>query len=789
MSGPGKRLLVPVPGAAEQSRLARTADYDQNRLNNIELERLRKQRDSIIGNLQVDETQIIGEINLLHQERIELKNLKPQVASLPGLQKELSDLKVLLEAIKDAAHEDQAVNIVSAIDAKNTQIQDQMRAMSKLPELQAASDKLKAVVGALGAAVTKDSDIAEIVQKMIADNLQSRNNAHENTLKLAAKDTEIVRITELLNEHTKTAREHAEALRLKDQEISLLNVDKSTETPEIAKMKADLRESKLRTSVVESALANEQRLWGELDGANKELKIQLGVAEAAKADTAAQIDARDAYIAALAKSIVNMQFVLDVTLTGEYKKMNEVQMALDRPVWNGGDQFVETNRTVVRQMDEFEKDVIKWVRRGMTSIAEVSELEYYVKALVQVIDSMKKMSLEFEGPSTTDKMVTTKLDEMTFVNLQDRKKAILAEVALFETAMQTIKEELKHQKQTIDDLADLANDAQYAFFDSTDQLKCLVKDVDVPELKKRIRRPDVPESGHPLETQSTNLLTKIGEYETAFGAVQTRLASNKIEIKRQKNEIDKVTADSQRMTGEIERLSKPKSTPVLVTAPASASPAVVSPNTEVKDLQDRIAYLENEIVNFKNDARTMRDKLQEQADRLASIDSAPVSPRSTHTPDSAQLFELLERLHKLVGPDFPHVLTEEKKNDFIDQCCIFFVRAIPLNQKREFILAIDKYADIRAHLDFELYTAVYQYLMGTPPPRARRGEWYGIGEDAVVEEELPIKPPFDTTLPSNDRSKYRKSPFEDITPNVEGKKARMPIVQLLTDLKTMHACM
>ncbi len=50
--------------------------------------------------------------------------------------------------------------------------------------------------------------------------------------------------------------------------------------------------------------------------------------------------------------------------------------------------------------------------------------------------------------------------------------------------------------------------------------------------------------------------------------------------------------------------------------------------------------------------------------------------------------------------------------------------------------------------------------------------------------EVPTKPPFDTTLPSLDRSEHRKGIFD------KGEiDTRMPIVQLLTDLKTMHDCM
>jgi hypothetical protein len=151
-----------------------------------------------------------------------------------------------------------------------------------------------------------------------------------------------------------------------------------------------------------------------------------------------------------------------------------------------------------------------------------------------------------------------------------------------------------------------------------------------------------------------------------------------------------------------------------------------------------------------------------------------------HTPDSAQLFDLLHRLHDLVGPDFGGYMSDKK--DFIHECYDWFNHAIPQDKKREFILSFDKSAVIDEDLDLALYSFIYNYLMGTPPPRSRRGASYRTEGDEVTE--VPTEPPFDTTLPNLDRSKHRKSIFD------KGEiDTRMPIVQLLTDLKTMHDCM
>ena len=168
-------------------------------------------------------------------------------------------------------------------------------------------------------------------------------------------------------------------------------------------------------------------------------------------------------------------------------------------------------------------------------------------------------------------------------------------------------------------------------------------------------------------------------------------------------------------------------------------------------------------------------------DSHRSLGTPPVSPRIMHTPDSVELFDLLQRLQKLVGPDFGGVMTDKDKETFIYTCCDWFNRAIPHDKKSEFILAIDKGVVIHGNLDLMLHYCMYSYLMGTSIPRARKGTPYLAEEDGVTE--VPTKPLIDLTLPSNDRSK-RKGIFDK-----DETDTHMSIVKLLTDLKTMHACM
>jgi hypothetical protein len=139
--GRTSKPLKPVPATmampAQTSR-DRVAEYDTNRQNNIELERLRKQKEAIVANLNVaDESGIIGALNLLHQDQNELQKLKPQVASLPGLQAELDARNLLLEEILNTVLENDFVNIVPEIKSKDSQIAKLTAQTGKLPALHA----------------------------------------------------------------------------------------------------------------------------------------------------------------------------------------------------------------------------------------------------------------------------------------------------------------------------------------------------------------------------------------------------------------------------------------------------------------------------------------------------------------------------------------------------------------------------------------------------------------------------------------------------------------------------
>jgi hypothetical protein len=355
--------------------------------------------------------------------------------------------------------------------------------LSSLPKLQAASDVLDTVIGTLGVGVKKDADIAAIVKKNVDDNLAFRNKAHENTLKLASNDAEIAKLTALtagqktaIDGYMDTVREHAAALGLKDKEIELLKAEKSTDNPVLAKLQTELREAKLQITVAESDLANEQRLMAELnksssivEATNRELKRRLDLVDNAKLVTDKAVNAKDAYIAALSKSIVDMNFVLDAIMGEKEADHDAAALLIHRPVLLDGDPLAASNKLVLQTIDAFQADM-KWVRNEIVSNAQKSK---YIDALGEVIYGMRRMSMKIDTISATDKIPTPKLSAINEDDLQANKTDMLTAVGVFETAIQTIKGKLNVlglDKQALTDalqdekkrLGDIAHDMQLA---------------------------------------------------------------------------------------------------------------------------------------------------------------------------------------------------------------------------------------------------------------------------------------------------------------------------------------
>ncbi len=122
-------------------------------------------------------------------------------------------------------------------------------------------------------------------------------------------------------------------------------------------------------------------------------------------------------------------------------------------------------------------------------------------------------------------------------------------------------------------------------FDATYQLKYVTNEKEIPDDKKIIRRPAMPEPGTYLEENNKKVIAIIGEFDVSLEELKTKLASNKqsstqtnVEIARQKGEIDTLKTD-------IDRLSKPAPAPLLFlgdSAPPPVETVAVITNAEVK---------------------------------------------------------------------------------------------------------------------------------------------------------------------------------------------------------------
>jgi hypothetical protein len=149
-----------------------------------------------------------------------------------------------------------------------------------------------------------------------------------------------------------------------------------------------------------------------------------------------------------------------------------------------------------------------------------------------------------------------------------------------------------------------------------------------------------------------------------------------------------------------------------------------------------------------------------------------------------------------VGPDFGHHKyfdVDSLTHDVLD----VFKRDIPKESKKAFILALNEYASVEETdeiSDTAFQYNLFSYLIGTRPPsktsrRRRAHEEFateGGGEDHISEDEGSAV----LALPSPSLlRKEHPAASKELPVLKPGSDACMPILQLLTDLKLMHACM
>jgi hypothetical protein len=340
------------------------------------------------------------------------------------------------------------------------------------------------------------------------------------------------------------------------------------------------------------------------------------------------------YIVLLGGVILDVPRLLTSLMSGE--AISEGHMKIRRPVILDSDPILGANKTsVFRHIESFDVQILA-LRAQLVELAGLRTKigTFQVPAAQRQIDHLVAEGIKERGES---------------VKLQN-------EIGQLKLLLKEQEEVFAVHERTIQSLLSYSNATQSAMFDATNQLKYVVNEKAIPDDKKTIRRPAMPKAGTYLEDNNKRVIALIGEFEVAIGTLQTKLASDKqssvqmnAEIARQKGEIGTLKTD-------IDRSSKPAPAPLLLlggSAPPPVQAVAVIPNAEVKALKDRIQMLEDDIVDKNNDLyKSGTEVLNVQDELRKAHGSHVVSPRSMHTPDSVQLFDLLHRLQDWVVQTF-----------------------------------------------------------------------------------------------------------------------------------------
>jgi hypothetical protein len=288
------------------------------------------------------------------------------------------------------------------------------------------------------------------------------------------------------------------------------------------------------------------------------------------------------YILLLGGVILDVPRLLTSLMSGE--AISEEHMKIRRPVILDSGPILGANKTLVlRHIESF--DV-----QNLALRAQLIELA-----------GLRKNIGKFQMAS-----VQTQIHHLLAEGIKERGDSVKLQNEIGQLKLLLKEQEalVEAHHGTIQSLLIYSNVIQGAIFDATNQLKYVANENAIPDDKKIIRRPAMPEPGAYLENNNKKVIAIIGEFEVAIGALQTKLASDKqssvqmnAEIARQKGEIGTLKTD-------IDRLSKPAPAPLLLlgdSVPPPVQAEVVNLNAEVKTLKNRIQMLEDAIVDKNND--------------------------------------------------------------------------------------------------------------------------------------------------------------------------------------------
>jgi hypothetical protein len=364
-----------------------------------------------------------------------------------------------------------------------------------------------------------------------------------------------------------------------------------------------------------------------------------------------------------------------------------------------------------------------------------------------------------------------KFDE-AMLDLYRRLKKSLEEYAELELDIQARNNTIKVKDDMIKDYEAYKSVLALGIIDMADHLNWIMAGL---KAEKAIRRPVLVE-GERWQPGKKQILDLVIQFEGNLVKISTQRTLNIA------------------YAAEIKKLKEPPTVTPLTPGDVANSLFQADNDkltTELRTARTKIERLETEIAGLKDDALTA------EGARITSHTEDDAYPdtswtRTSDTVDSEKLHGLLLQLQHLVGPDFgdhKYFDVDSLTHDVVD----IFKRDIPKESKKAFILALNEYASVEETdeiSDTAFHYNLFSYLIGTRPrsktSRRRRVQeefaTEGGGEDHISEDEgsAVLALPSPSLLPAASK---------ELPVLKRGSDACMPILQLLTDLKLMHACM
>ena len=669
--------------------------------------------------------------------------------ALAALQKDFDAYKLKYNENSEAILQTELDGISDRVGLPHTHFEDAM--FGKLDELlagkdtlsalqaqvgplQAASDILDTVITNLSATLKPKSEIPNIVSQLVAGNVS-------DTTTLEARDAEIAHLHKTMEDSDEIIR----TLRAEIAESGKKAIDESS-NDEVKRLNEEIVAQRLTVEANQNEAAAHRKEIAELKGHIAHEKSQ------------------------------NEAFERQI-------QKNNGDMASTLTLLSAQEKLATDERTKTQKLTAYIMEL-----GGMISeVPDILSSGWLKHELSKTVWMSERPTLfRFDGLDAANLKLMQghlqKFDE-AMLDLYRRLKKTLADHEELKLDIQAQTSAIKVKDDMIDDYAAYQTVLSHGIIDMADHLKWIMAGLTA---NSAIRRPALV-VGERWQVGKKQILDLVIRFEGELVKVSEQRALN----------IANAT--------EIARLSAPSSfttlkpadmlDPLLQQDNDRLTAELRSKTSENVVCKDALSVLEHENLSLRNDldrltsGRTKRTSTDDTGD-----DSDVDTPRKTDTVDSDKLRGLLFRLQQLVGPHFEgdtYLDVDSLMHDIAD----LFVRSIPQTKKSEFIHILDEYASVdMQHLDTSLQYYLVRYFVGTRPPsnisRRRKGhesteEITREGETAGHESdsdkiEFPLRPLVEGTPRSASKGSVAVNQRSD---------ACMPILQLLTDLKLMHACM